>query len=149
MKYEYKTDKQLADERPRLKDGAAQFRVDKSIEGVSKAGNSQIKLTLKVWDIDGQAGTVFDYLSSGYIPKIKSFCAAIGHPEWYAMDHELVDSDLVGKTGQCNLKWEDGDQVYAGKSIVHFYIEKEQNSGFINEKKEDDVSFFDDELPQL
>jgi hypothetical protein len=148
MKYEYKTDKQLEDEKPKLKEGLAQFEITKAEDTISKSsGNPMLALTIKVWDSEGKLGVVFDYITSTQSYKIKALCMAIGHPEWYAMDYDLQAHGLENSRGECFLKEEKStNPAYPDKMKIHYYVEKEESSTLVLPHAQESESFTDDDI---
>lgn len=85
-----------------LKPGIADFEVADALDMISRQGNEMIKLTLKVNDVDGTRGTVFDYLVSNVQWKILGFFQSIGTPQDYIQGNMNPDA-LIGACGKCSL----------------------------------------------
>jgi hypothetical protein len=81
--------------------GDVSFEIIDAEEGVSRAGNEQIKLKIRTTNSNGDSWNVYEYLltSEKFKWKIKAVCQAIG-------EHALYDSgcvtpaDFIGKSGK-------------------------------------------------
>lgn len=101
-----------------LTPGFAKFKVMEVEEGVSKAGNDCIKLTLKVVDREGNNGTVRDWLtftSAFSLEKVLSFCETLCIEDLYHQG-KLDALNLMNKVGFCEL-FEKEDKVNNKKYI--------------------------------
>lgn len=123
-----------------LPEGNYEVRVEDAQEGVSKAGNPQIKLKLKVIG-EHKTITVFDYLGSTS-KKLRNFCQNMDLLDKY-MNGEITDDDCCYKTGYAKVKVERNAQ-YGDQNKIAFYLAKtetnttaKENDDFIN----DDVPF--------
>lgn len=150
MQYEYKTPEELEAERPQLKEGVADFEIVNATDDISKSsGNPMIKLVVKVWDVEGKQGNLFDYLVPHVPFKIKQVCDAIGRPEWYAANFDLRPDMLIGKSGSCVLGKErkSKDPKYANREpriIISSYTSADEPK---KEAPTADNNFEDDDIP--
>lgn len=157
MRFTYKTEEQLQQEKPMLAEGGADFEIKTAEEKVSKNGNPMIECKIQVWDKNGASGVIFDYIVSNLSFKIKSVCDSIGHPEWYAPNVDLEAQALVGQTGKCFLKLERSQDVqYPPRMKISYYIEAQEETTKVAhnlEKRDDRPSAsskddgFDDDIP--
>jgi hypothetical protein len=119
-----------------LPTGEYDVKVIDADDGLSKAGNPQIKLKLKVSG-DGQSVTVFDYLGATS-KKLRNFCQNMGLEEKYKSG-EVTDIDCLNKTGRASVKIERSD-TYGEQNKIAFYVA----SGSTESKKDD---FQDSDIP--
>ncbi len=134
-----------------MDDGIYDFEVVKSTKEISKAGNPQAKLQLKVWDIKGNVHTIFDYLVFTQIKlnlrKIKHFCESVGWAEKFAQGNLPEEMQMlcgkvqIGREGQTPKK--DGSGFYPPKNVVIDYVSKGENtlSSVSSDEFNDDVPF--------
>lgn len=150
MKYQYKSPEDLEAERPQLSVGKANFEIVGAEDAVSKSGNEMIKLSVKVWDKDGNSGVLFDYLPCNVAFKIRSLCLAIGKPDWYAPDFDLQAQMLVGQCGDCGLAIEKSqDPQYPDRIKIKAYYEADEGAAKIDKstKAVSSTADFDDDIP--
>lgn len=124
-----------------LKEGEAHFQVINAEDKTSKAGSEMIELSIKVWDIDGKPGNIFDYLLPKLAWKIKHFCEATGMIDKFE-NESLCADDCNGKTGKLFIKTQPAFGQYPEKSVVKDYIKSTEDVKKIEEKPP-----FDDEIP--
>ena len=104
--------------------GDYDFEVHDASEELSKAsGREQIKLTLYVFNEDGNKRTVFDYLGSDEKSawKVRHFCEAIGLLDDYESG-ELDVRDIEGKTGRCKLRVKSAQGNFPAGNQVGDYL---------------------------
>lgn len=106
--------------------GDYDFEVFDASEEISSIGNEMIKLTLYVFDEDGNKRTVFDYLVNSEKAqfKIRHFAAAIGR----ISDYENGDMDInnmVNKTGRLKLRIKPAQGEYPAGNSVGDYIPRD------------------------
>lgn len=157
MKYSYKTPQELESERPMLSEGEADFEIVKAEDAISKSsGNEMIKLSVKVWDSEGQTAIIFDYLVSTVPFKIKQVCESVGRPEWYAANYDLNPGDLIGQSGKCVLKNEKNqDPQYPDRLKIASYLKGSASEAATinkpvstaNTEPPQSSSDFDDDIP--
>lgn len=131
-------------------EGIYDFQVNKASEEVSKAGNNQIKLTLKIWDKQGKERIIYDYLvgTTNWAFKIKHFCKSIG------LDYNCGSFEpwqCEGKSGKCEIVIKSGDKkpdgtFYHSKNAVKDYVTFEENVKKV-EMTPDLEDFKDDRIP--
>lgn len=100
--------------------GEYDYTVDAAEDTTSKAGNEMIKLTLHVYNADGNKRVLFDYLLDSAAWKIKQFAASAGLLDRYDSG-EIEAYEMVGKTGRLKLKIESSEQ-YGDQNKVAFYL---------------------------
>lgn len=103
--------------------GDYDFEVFDASEERSSTGNDMIKLTLHVFNEEGNKRTVFDYLvnSEKAQYKIRHFAAAVGRIADYERG-ELDVNDLVQKTGRLSLRIKSASGDYAANNSVGDYL---------------------------
>jgi len=85
-------------------DGVYDFEVIKATQKTSRSGNQMIELQLMIWDKQGKAHTVFDYLVSitSMIYKIKHFCDSTGlDAEYKAGNFDVMQCE--GRRGKAHI----------------------------------------------
>lgn len=136
------TDQELEQMRFKLLEkGVYDFVVENATYATSQAGNSMIKLSLKVWDHLGTDHLIFDYLmdidSMRY--KLKHFCEVVGLEDKLTSG-SLKDTDCIGKGGKVSIVIQKSkNPQYGDKNSVSDYVK--------NDKAKNDEPFFDDDLP--
>lgn len=101
MKFTPKTDDELATENL-LQPGDYDFEISDAEETVSKAGNSMIKMKVKVFDQLGSYRIVFDYLMESVAFKLKHAAKSCGLSEAYD-NGELEAYDFINRSGKCKI----------------------------------------------
>jgi uncharacterized protein DUF669 len=96
---------------------------DASEERSSSTGNDMIKLTLHVFNEDGNKRTVFDYLVNSEKSqfKIRHFADAVGLIASYERG-ELDVNEIVAKTGRLKLRIKPAQGDYPANNSVGDYI---------------------------
>jgi len=111
------------------KAGTYDFEVHDASEEISKAsGNEQIKLTIWVFNTQGERKTVFDYLGAAAKVqwKVRQFCAGVGMIPQYESG-ELDIDEIVERTGRLKLGIQKSDQ-YGDQNKIMSYLEKEDQA---------------------
>jgi hypothetical protein len=107
-----------------LPKGEYDFEVMAAEDAVSKrTGKEMIKLTLKVWGLDGKERSVTDYLLGAMEHKLYHFAHATGLGEQYR-DGGLEAIDCEGRSGRVKLKVESSDQYGTKNAVVDYVAEK-------------------------
>ncbi len=107
--------------------GDYDFEVHDACDEQSKAsGRDQIKLTLYVFNEDGNKRTVFDYLGCDEKSawKVRHFAEAVGLLDHYERG-ELDVNDIVGRTGRCRLRVKPESNGYPANNSVGDYVPQE------------------------
>lgn len=103
--------------------GDYDFMVQEASEGVSQAGNEQIKLTLHVFNRAGQQRTVFDYLSSAPKAqwKVRHFSEAVGMVRQYETG-DMPVREMISRPGRCTLRIKPAEGQYSAQNAIKDYI---------------------------
>ena len=109
-----------------LKDGVYDFSVSEAKDAISKrTGNPMIKLTLVIWDKNGDKRFITDYIMTSYMRKLKHFCDATGLIDKYN-EGSLTATDCLDKTGKLKLVIKNEiDSPYPPQNEVQDYVKKE------------------------
>ena len=145
MQFTVYDEEKLSRFRSPLSEGPANFEVSSAQEKVSKSGNAMMELKLRVWDINGVEGIIYDYLvdieQMAY--KIKHFWESVEFMSVYESGNFSSD-DCIGKAGKCELKWKKSKNTqYPDRMVIADYIKpsngkpEKNNENFFN----DDISF--------
>ena len=106
--------------------GTYDFEIHDASEEISKAsGNEQIKLTVWVYDAQGDRKTVFDYLGATEKVqwKTRQFATSVGLVAQYESG-ELDVNDIVERTGKLKLGVQKSPE-YGDQNKVIAYLEAE------------------------
>lgn len=103
--------------------GTYDFEIHDASEEISKAGNEQIKLTVWVFDAQGERKTCFDYLGATEKVqwKTRQFCQAVGLIAQYESG-ELDVNDIAERTGKLKLGIQKSPE-YGDQNKVLAYLE--------------------------
>lgn len=126
--YTPKSEEQLVRE-SLLPDSIRDFEVAETDGKPSSKGNPMITLKLHVFDDEGNARIVMDYISlnSNFGErKFRHAADACGILEIYNTG-SLTHTDFKGKTGKVSIKTQEGTKEYPNpKNVVHDYIKREE-----------------------
>lgn len=135
-----------------IDEGVYDFQVIKATRRTSKSGNPMCELMLDVWDINGKAHHVYDYLVFSSvnlnIKKVSHFCKAVGlHEEYKRGD---IPEGLANYCGKLQLGIQDerpnpSGGTYPKKNVVADYVPNDLAKTEKKEEKKDDQ--FNDDLP--
>ncbi|SRR5579872_2878084 len=112
-----------------MAEGTYSFQVMKCSKKVSKSGNPMAELMLNVWDNEGKAHTIYDYLVFSEQPfcirKIKHFCDSTGNLDKYKKGE--LPEDLTGLCGRAFVVITEATPngkggMYAPKNSVDDYV---------------------------
>ena len=149
MKVTPRSDKEIA-ESNLMADGIYGFEVKDAQDATSKSGNSMTALVLDVFDSDGGAHYVRDWLveTDGGAYKIKHFAQAVGMLKEYEAG-ELDVLQMYGKTGKCKIfTAKDKTGQYADKNAVRDYVAADPLAIPASLKREAPTAAeLDDEIP--
>jgi Protein of unknown function (DUF669) len=121
VKFTPKTDEELATENL-LQPGDYDFEVSDAEETISKAGNSMIKMKVKVFDDLGSYRVVFDYLMESVAYKLKHAAKAVGLGDAYERG-ELEAYDFINRSGRCKINIQkDKSGQYPDKNGITDYL---------------------------
>lgn len=101
--------------------GTYDFEVAEASDEISSKGNEMIKLTLHVFNQDGERRTVFDYLLESIPHKLRHASEACGLLARYE-GGQLDGVDFYGKTGRLKLGIQPEKDGYQAKNTVRDYI---------------------------
>lgn len=119
-----------------LEKGDYDFEVLNAEDAVSKKGNPMIKLTLKIYDKNGNGRQMYDYLLEALAFKLKHFCEATGLDDKYKAG-KLEASDCLAKSGKVMIDVESSD-AYPPRNSVKDYVKIKVNK---------DNNFIDNDIP--
>lgn len=133
-----------------LKEGEGNFQILSAEKKQSHAGNSMIKLTVKVWDCEGKTSNIFDYLMLSAhnfsLRKIKHFCESCELHDKYESG-KLNAIDCENQFGKLIIGIEiDKDGKYPPKNKVLDYCKSHKKS---DNKTADADDFFGDDLKDI
>lgn len=126
MKISPKTEEEIAAE-GLLTPGVYPFEVVKSQEKTSAKGNEMIVVDLKLFDANGEAFYVTDYLLEAFAFKLRHFCMECGLLDNYQQGRLTAD-DCMGRTGYAKIALERGkkkkesEECYPDKNTVKDYV---------------------------
>lgn len=115
-----------------MKAGSYPFQVKNAKDKMSKNGNEMIELTLEVFDQEGRAFNIFDYLLESMPGKLFGFCTTTGLEQKYHAG-SLEAGDCIGKSGYAEIEVQKGKEnpqggTYPDKNNVKKYIVKPAGS---------------------
>lgn len=148
MSYTPKTEDQLAKE-GLLSDSEYDFEVADTSDKPSKKGNDMYTLKLNVFNTDGEAKTVYDYIALGNNfgeRKLRHAADACGLLEIYGTGN-LKPSDFMGKTGKVLIKIQEGNVDFPmPKNVVVDYVKRGEpetmaTGALPSEVVDDDIPF--------
>jgi hypothetical protein len=121
MKFTPKTQKEI-DESNLMPAGIYDFEVVSAENAISKKGNEMITLKLHVFDSEGAARIIFDYLQEALEYKLRHAADACGLIESYETGY-LDAPDFIGKCGKVKIKIDKSKEPqYSDKNVVQDYI---------------------------
>ncbi len=135
-------------------EGKAYFIVTSAENCISKAGNQQLKVALRVTDDYGTTNVIFVYFPAiaAFKKKLIGFLSACGKSELYQSSGRFDEQDLIGCSGACNIVHKDNGS-YGMKAEVKFFYEKNEKSAphHVNQAKANGfvASELDDDLGDL
>lgn len=132
-------------------DGEYDFEVVSATEKMSKAGNNQIEINIKIWDNKGVQRSLRDYLvaTENMAYKVKHFCESTG------LEYGKGNMDtfqLIGRSGKCIVIKQQGQEKpmggrYPDKSVIKDYIKIGEGSSTVSSPKPVTAPAFNDDLP--
>ncbi len=146
MQFKPMTKKEL-DEMGLLPDGFYLYEVTNAENAVSRAGKEMIKLTLKIWDMNGRQRILSDYLLESMPKKLFAFCESNSMLDKYDTG-TLNAHDCVGKSGQVHIKRQKGNMKpdgtqYPDQNSVYDYLKVDNHKESVVKGDE----FQDDSIP--
>lgn len=147
MSYTPKTEEELAKE-GLMPDGIYDFKVVETSDKPSKKGNDMYTLKLHVYDTDGNARVVYDYIALGNNfgeRKLRHAADACALLDIYSTG-KLKPSDFKDTEGKLQIKIQDGNVDYPlPKNVVADYVKRAPKESVETGALPEDV--FNDDLP--
>jgi len=119
MQFQPKTEDEIARERLR-EEGKYPFTVTSAVDKVSKNNNPMIVVELDVFDTNGNAFSITDYIMASMAFKLRHFAFCVG----LGADYEagiLHPESMAGKSGTLKLGIQAGKDGYPPKNVVKDY----------------------------
>ena len=122
------------DEFPVLQEGEAKFQIIEAVDVVSKEAlnqgivePTQIRVKMKVWDVNGKQGICFDYIpyNPDYRWKLGKFLCAIGM-EKLSESGDIDPLLFSERAGKCIVKTDEYNGIK--KTVINYYLKKEIKS---------------------
>lgn len=101
MKHEALNEEEIA-KSGLMQEGIYDFTIIEATEAQSKSGNDMFKLKLHVFDTDGAAKIIFDWILPSFPKKFKHIHDACGLLDVYARG-DTKPNDLIDKSGKLQL----------------------------------------------
>jgi hypothetical protein len=146
MKFEPKTEKQIAEEGLIPAGTICDFEVIEGEEKTSRAGNPMIALQLKVWRPDTGTALVRDWLLLDQMWKLHAFCASVGKLAEYDAG-EIDPFELKGCTGRAKIGVKPATGEYPASNSVRGYIKSETAAPAQKATPQRMTQKVDDEIP--
>lgn len=144
MKHNPQTEEQIA-AAGLMQPGVYDFTIVSAEEKQSQSGNDMFALKLNVFDHDGTARVILDWVLPSFAKKYKHLHDACGLLDLY-QSGETKPSDLAGKSGKASIAiggpYTDKNGIERVNNRIDDYIKRE-NSGTIAMPREVE----DDEIP--
>jgi hypothetical protein len=131
-----------------FKPGEYDFTIRTAEETTSKAGNDMLKLTLHIFNRDGEKRTTFDYILSEQSGawKARHMMESIGMTARY--DAGVIDpTEIEGRSGRCKLGVEAATSQYPAKNRVQDYIAAKAGAATKPPVRQPAMADIDDEVP--
>lgn len=126
MKHDALTEEQIA-EAGLLEAGVYDFTIVEAKEGKSSSGNDMFSLKLNVFDTEGAARVILDWILPAFPKKFKHLHDACGLLEVYDRK-DTTPEDLVGKSGKLQIDvgkpYEDKNGITRINNTVVDYVKK-------------------------
>jgi hypothetical protein len=107
--------------------GEYSFTITSASEKVSSKGNDMLVIELEVYDTNGKARKVTDYLVEAMQFKLKHFASAVGVLRSYDAG-TLAAAELGGLSGRCTIQIEPAKGEFKAKNSVKDYIKRKVES---------------------
>lgn len=147
MKHQVKTEEEIAAS-GLLQDGVYDFTIVEATETTSKSGNDMFKLKLNVFDTNGDALVIFDWVLPDFPKKYKHLHDACGLLELY-QSGETKPEDLMGKSGKLLLgkgkPYQDQNGIDRINNSVVDYVKRDNTQTYRAAAMPQSV--LDDEIP--
>lgn len=143
MKFTPKTEEQINSENL-LPNGIYPFEITAAQDTSSKSGNEMIKLTIKVWDAEGDERLIYDYLLESMAFKLRHAAEVCGLIEKYEQG-VLTASDFIGKNGavKISIRKDKTGQYKDQNQVVDYIVQKttEHGQALPSELARDEIPF--------
>ena len=127
MNFKPKTEKELAMAQL-LPDGTYPYEVIEASEGVSKKGNSMVKLKLNVFGRDFSTH-IYDYVSGSFMEhRLRHFCYSCGLENVYGAG-AIEPRQCVGRQGYAHVVLEEKNDGFPAKNVIYDYVIEEASLG--------------------
>ena len=126
MKVTPKSEKEIA-ELGLMKPGVYDFEVKNAEDQVSKANNDMIKLTLTVFDDEGQPHVVFDYLLDAMAAKLRHAAEVFGMLAKYETG-ALISDEMIGKNGKVKIGIKKSEGYPDQNNVLDYVISSAPNA---------------------
>lgn len=121
MKFQPKTENEVLSE-GLLERGEYDYEIADATEKTSQAGNEMIELKVRVFDAEGNARVIFDYLLEAMAYKLRHAAYAVGLGDSYETG-ALEAQHFIGRTGRCKVGVQkDKTGAYPDKNIIQDYM---------------------------
>lgn len=145
FEYDYYEPKDLID---LLAEGEGKFRITQVASRVSGKGNPMLVIDFDVMDANSKTARCTEFLVRGnddsqkkrLATKIRNLANSINKPHLYEKGYKLKPNDLLGESGNCLIRTQEGDDKFPTKSVIAKYIDA-------TVKKEEGVEIQDDTIP--
>lgn len=132
---------------PVWKPGVYDFEIRTGEDTYSKSGNDMIKLTVDVYNEEGQKQTIFDYLLESVAYKLRHCADACGLTRQYEKG-QLDAVEFEGKTGKCKINIQkDKTGQYPDKNGIADYLVDDEPKVTKANPRARTTTLDDDEIP--
>lgn len=136
-----------------LQDGLYNYEVIFQQEGISNAGNPQIKIKLKVFNHDGKEKIVDGYLNEKFPKILKHYCDVNGKSNYYDSGNLPGQECLGDNGGLVHITIDKGKPIpddlngkcFPDRNVIKDFVENSNQQTNFNPKKEEQI--FNDDIP--
>lgn len=135
-----------------IADGLYPYEVIYAEDTISKAGNDQIKLKLKIYCQDGKEGVVECYLTSSFLKILKHYCDVNNKKDKYESGNLQANECLSDSGGLVDIKIDKGKPIpndpdgkcWPDRNVVKDFVHDKNHAKIqVNTPKE----FLNDDIP--
>jgi len=133
-------------------DGVYDYEVVEAEEKISNSGNEMTELKVRVLDQSGDYKMLYEYLVNTEKAqfKIRQFAASCGLLDAYETG-SLMEGEMIGRTGQCEVGTQAAQGTYPAKNRVTRWMPKEGKPAMAsrpaNARAKSPAGNIDDEIP--